>query len=78
MSGAPARSPALATITVNDEPRPLPAVATVDSLLDELGLRERKGIAVAVNGAVAARTTWAQHALAPGDRVLLIRATQGG
>jgi sulfur carrier protein len=66
------------SIRVNDEPRTLPAPATVADLVRELGLVERKGMAVAVNNTVAPRATWPAHTLADGDRVLVIRASQGG
>jgi sulfur carrier protein len=65
-------------IFVNDQPRALAAAATVFALLSQLGLTERKGVAVAVNGNVVPRTGWAQQALSADDRVLVIQATQGG
>ena len=67
-----------ATILVNDRPHPLAAGATVAGLLRDLAQAERKGIAVAVNGAVVARAEWAERVLAADDRVLIIQATQGG
>lgn len=66
------------TIFVNDAPRALAAPTTLLELVRDLGLAERKGVAVAVNGNVVARATWPMHPLADGDRVLIIRATQGG
>ncbi|HVU35955.1 MAG TPA: sulfur carrier protein ThiS [Opitutaceae bacterium] len=66
------------TIIVNDEPRPLDGAATVAALAAELGVGERKGVAIAVNGGVVPRAHWPAHALGEGDRVLVIRATQGG
>jgi len=66
------------TITVNDQPRALAAGATVASLVAELGLRGRQGVAIAVNGAVVARTLWPDRPLASADNVLVIQATQGG
>jgi len=67
-----------ATILVNDRPHPLAEGATVAALLRELAQAERKGIAVAVNGAVVGRAQWAERRLAADDRVLVIQATQGG
>jgi sulfur carrier protein len=67
-----------AVITVNDKPRPLGATDTVGALVDELGLTGKKGVAVAVNGAVVPRAEWPVRALAANDRVLVIQATQGG
>ncbi len=66
------------TIRVNDEPRTLAGPATLAEVLRELGLEERKGVAAAVNGAVVARAEWSGRKLGHGDRVLVIRATQGG
>ncbi|MFG1378383.1 sulfur carrier protein ThiS [Xanthobacter autotrophicus] len=55
------------------------AVLTVADLLRAKGLDpERKGIAVAVNGAVVPRRTWGEAALAAGDAVEIIEAKQGG
>ena len=66
------------TIRVNDEPRTLAVSTTLDALVRDLGLAGRKGVAVAVNNAVVPRAAWPAHFLADGDRVLVIRATQGG
>ena len=65
-------------IRVNDKPRAIANAATLIHLLGELGLTERRGLAVAVNDGVVPRSTWLTHALAEGDRVLVIQATQGG
>lgn len=65
-------------IYVNDQPRALAADASVASLVRDLGLAERKGVAVAVNGSVVPRGDWPARVLAVADRVLVIRATQGG
>jgi sulfur carrier protein len=51
---------------------------TVLALLRELGLGERKGVAVAINGNVVGRGNWPTQTLAAEDRVLVIQATQGG
>ncbi len=77
MSHAPVETVRI-TIRVNDQPKPVGASTTLAMLLDELELAHRKGVAVAVNDAVVARTAWTAHTLAEGDRVLVIRATQGG
>lgn len=55
------------------------AVATVSDLLEAKGLdAARKGIAVALNGAVVPRRAWAETRLAAGDAVEIITAKQGG
>jgi sulfur carrier protein len=66
------------TIRLNDTIRTLASETTLHGLLKELGLSERKGVAVAVNDTVVPRTTWAHRLLAEADRVLVIHATQGG
>ena len=65
-------------IYVNDKERRVPISATLLNLLGELGLVERRGVAVAINDTVVARTAWPMRILAEGDRVLVIQATQGG
>ncbi|WP_341988980.1 sulfur carrier protein ThiS [Azorhizobium sp. AG788] len=55
------------------------AVATVADLLTALDLdTSRKGIAVALNGAVVPRRSWEAAALTSGDAVEIIHAKQGG
>jgi sulfur carrier protein len=67
-----------AAITLNDRPLPLAEPATLLAVLAGQGLAERRGVAAAVNGDVVPRAAWAARRLAAGDRVLVIRATQGG
>lgn len=65
-------------LTVNGAPERL-AAATVSDLLDAMGVDPaRKGIAVARNGAVVPRRTWAEARLAAGDTIEIIQARQGG
>ena len=66
------------TIWANDKPRTVADDAMLTHLLGELGLAERRGVAVAVNDRMVPRSSWSVHALAAGDRVLVIQATQGG
>ncbi len=65
-------------VYVNDSARPLDGETTLLALLGDLGLAERAGVAVAVNDAVVPRTAWDGRTLLDGDRVLVIRASQGG
>jgi sulfur carrier protein len=65
-------------IFLNDRPHALAGTATLMGLLRELGLADRRGVAAAVNGEVVPRADWESRALAERDRVLVIRATQGG
>ena len=74
----PMKTSVQSTITVNGEHRPLDAATTLTTLATELGIAEQKGVAIAVNGTVVPRGSWPAQALRQGDRVLVIRATQGG
>lgn len=65
-------------ILLNDQPREIAPGATLGDLLAALGHSGRKGVAVAVNDSVVARSAWPERGLAEGDRVLVIQATQGG
>jgi sulfur carrier protein len=65
-------------IRVNDQPREVAADLALDDLVRELGLADRKGVAIAINDEVAPRSTWPTRMLAASDSVLVIQATQGG
>lgn len=53
--------------------------ATLAALLESKGIDiARKGIAIAINGAVVPRARWAEQALARGDSIEIIQAKQGG
>ena len=65
-------------IHVNGKSEPL-AAATLEALLAEKALDTgKRGIAVALNGAVVPRAAWAATPLQPGDNVEIVRARQGG
>ena len=64
-------------LTVNgrslEADRELPVQTQVESLTEA-----RRGVAVAVNGEVVPRSTWAAVPLAEGDAVEVLTAAQGG
>lgn len=62
---------------VNGERRSVRAGSTVDSLVGELGLTQRR-IAVAVNRDVVPRARHGDHRLAAGDRIEILEAVGGG
>ena len=66
-------------VIVNGEPRELPPPVHLLDVLD-LGPGEAppRGIAVAVNGEVVPRGRHAETELAPGSRVEIVTAVQGG
>lgn len=65
------------TIVVNGEARQVAPDTTVATVVAALGPPER-GVAVAVNGEVVPRTAWPGAALADGDQVEVLAASQGG
>jgi len=67
----------LITITLNGKPRALNGSMTVASLLATLSLKAEQ-VAVAVNGEVVPRDTWARAAIGDGDVVEIVRAVGGG
>jgi sulfur carrier protein len=51
----------------------------VNDLLSALRLPEDgRGIAIAINDSVISKSRWAEHELREGDRIEIVRATQGG
>ena len=52
--------------------------ATVAELLQVRGIEGRRGVAVAVNGAVVPVGAWRERALVAGDEVEIVRPFGGG
>lgn len=65
-------------VFVNSEIQQINADSTLISLLGNIGLAEKKGIAVAVNNKVITKKMWATHILQAQDKIAIITATQGG
>jgi sulfur carrier protein len=65
------------TVSVNGDDTTVAPGTTIAGLVAELGL-EPRGVAVAVDGEVVTRRTWAERSLAPGDRVEVLTIAQGG
>ncbi|GLW72933.1 thiamine biosynthesis protein ThiS [Kitasatospora phosalacinea] len=64
-------------LTVNGEPRTLPATTTLDALVAEVSAANT-GVAAAVNETVVPRSSWPATPLGAGDRVEILTAVQGG
>lgn len=64
-------------VRVNGEDRSVADGTTVLGAVTDL-VGGARGTAVAVNGEVVPRGEWATTVLAPGDRVEVLRAAQGG
>lgn len=79
----------MSIITLNGQTRTAPTGQSVaDLMADVLGVRVREdgalpdgarlGVAVAINSVVVPRAGWTDRALADGDAVEVVSATQGG
>jgi sulfur carrier protein len=64
-------------VWINGAPRELPCGARVLDALQALGL-PRTGVAVAMDGEVVPRASWADTELTEGARVEVLTAVQGG
>lgn len=64
-------------LTINGQAQSRPDTCSVATLVAEL-IAAQRGVAVAVNGTVVPRSTWADVALADGDRIEVLTAAQGG
>lgn len=67
-------------VTLNGNEQRLPDGATVADAVSAVseGAAAKKGIAVAVNGEVVARSQWDEVVLSESDRVEVLRAVGGG
>lgn len=62
---------------VNGEPASLPDAATVEGLLEQLGLPQ-KGVAVERNREIIPKSLYAKIPLAEGDRIEIVQFVGGG
>lgn len=65
-------------VYINDKATDLADNLTLRGWLEGEGLAERKGLAVAVNGAVVPRGEWENHVLKAQDKIILIGVFYGG
>jgi thiamine biosynthesis protein ThiS len=73
----PDLEPSLINIYVNGEPREVPENLTLAALLDWLKLPADR-VAVERNREIAARSTWAETIIQPGDRLEVVHFVGGG
>ncbi len=64
-------------LTINGRTESRPEACSVATLVAEL-IAAQRGVAVAVNGTVVPRSTWADVDLSDGDKVEVLTAAQGG
>ncbi len=65
------------TVSINGESRQLPPAATVDALIQEMGLAGKR-IAFERNGEIVPRSTFSTQLLSDGDRLEIVVAVGGG
>ncbi|GAC1422181.1 MAG: sulfur carrier protein ThiS [Flavisolibacter sp.] len=65
-------------ITFNNRSQKIQEQCSVQIVINDLIGEKQKGIAVAVNETVVPKTEWNNYLLQPNDKVLVIKATQGG
>ncbi|MFJ9695156.1 sulfur carrier protein ThiS [Kitasatospora sp. NPDC101183] len=64
-------------LTVNGEPRRLPAATTLAEVVATVSAANT-GVAAALNEAVVPRSSWSATPLSSGDRIEILTAVQGG
>lgn len=65
-------------VIVNDEDVEVLDQASLNQVLQQLNIRIKSGIAMAVNDEVVSRHCWDDHRLSPNDKILLIHTIAGG
>ena len=65
-------------VSINQQKFQVPEDGCLADVLPLLRIMQADGIAIAVNETVVPRPEWAEHRLLEGDRIFVIRATQGG
>ncbi len=65
-------------IYINDKAQAFDQEQTLSELFQNLNMDVAKGIAVALNNKVVPRSEWSNCKLQHNDKLLLIKATQGG
>jgi sulfur carrier protein len=65
-------------VFVNNELQTIEENSNLIQLMEIIDMAEKKGIAVAINNAVVSKTKWREYQLHSNDKIIIIRATQGG
>ena len=65
-------------VNLNGKTHEIKLGLTLINLIEELGLAERKAIAIALNGEVLKREDYAAIVLSEGDSLEIVRAIGGG
>jgi sulfur carrier protein len=65
-------------VRLNGRPEHLPDGGLLADALARLGIQDPRGVAVALDGEVVPRSSWATTRLNDGQAVEILRAVQGG
>lgn len=65
-------------IYINDDIKQIGEDDTLQSVIDHVDIKRKKGIAVAVDNQVIPRNQWEHYYLKENAKVVIITATQGG
>lgn len=65
-------------VIVNQQVVELPDPARIPDLLSTLKIESTKGIALAVNDQILRKEHWEEFQFSSNDKILIIKATQGG
>lgn len=65
-------------VTINEHKKTLPKDTSLYEAISEFNITSTNGIAVAINDKVIKRENWPTEKLQSNDKILVIRAAQGG
>ena len=64
-------------VFINDKEQYLNGAISLENLISKT-ISDTKGIAVAINNSVIPKTNWKKFQLNENDKIIIIKATQGG
>ncbi|MCU4175206.1 sulfur carrier protein ThiS [Carboxylicivirga sp. N1Y90] len=65
-------------ISVNGQEQNMPPSSTIFDVLNQIKQADTGGIAIAINDMVVPKSKWNSAQISDGDKVLIIKASQGG
>lgn len=65
-------------VLVNNKPHHFSPDISLRRLLEEIHMTDPKGVAIAINDEVVPKNNWSSRLLNNADKVLIIKASQGG
>ena len=65
-------------VLVNNIAKTTSTNQNIPGLLEELAINAQKGAAIAINNVVIRKDEWSTYQLNENDKIIIIKATQGG